>query len=84
MIKTISILGSTGSIGLTSLDIIEKKKNFFKVYLLSANKNYVITRQIKKYKPVILAIIQFCFKRNKSKKTLIVNQIDHNFIKKKN
>ena len=38
MIKTISILGSTGSIGLTSLDIIEKKKKFFKVYLLSANK----------------------------------------------
>ena len=29
MIKTISILGSTGSIGLTSLDIIEKKKKIF-------------------------------------------------------
>lgn len=89
MIKTISILGSTGSIGLTSLDIIEKKKNFFKVYLLSANKNYkLITRQIKKYKPSIFVIGNYSIfkkvsKAYKSKKTLIVNQIDHNFIKKK-
>ena len=35
--KTISILGSTGSIGLNSLEII-KKKNYFKIILLSAKK----------------------------------------------
>ena len=53
MKKKISILGSTGSIGLTTLKIIDKKKNFFKpLYLLSANKNYkLICKQIKKYKP---------------------------------
>ena len=40
MKKTISILGSTGSIGLNTLSIIDKKKNNFKVELLSANKNF--------------------------------------------
>ena len=38
MKKLISIIGSTGSIGLTSLKIIDKKKNFLKVNLLSAKK----------------------------------------------
>ena len=52
MKRTISILGSTGSIGLTTLKIIDKKKKFFKIFLLSANKNYkLIIKQIKKYKP---------------------------------
>ena len=40
MTKTISILGSTGSIGLNTLKIIDKKKNNFKVNLLAANSNY--------------------------------------------
>ena len=39
MKQKISILGSTGSIGLQSLDIISKNKNSFIIYLLSANKN---------------------------------------------
>ena len=36
----ISILGSTGSIGTTTLDIIKKKFSHFQVNILSANKNY--------------------------------------------
>ena len=36
----ISILGSTGSIGLSTLSIIDKKKNAFKINYLSANNNY--------------------------------------------
>ena len=40
MTKTISILGSTGSIGLSTLDIILKNKSKFNVILLTANKNY--------------------------------------------
>jgi 1-deoxy-D-xylulose-5-phosphate reductoisomerase len=52
MMKKISILGSTGSIGRTSLDIINKKKNYFKIYLLSGHKNLnSIQQQIQKYKP---------------------------------
>ena len=50
-IKKISILGSTGSIGHSTLKIVEKK-NFLKVSVLSANKNFTnICKQIKKYKP---------------------------------
>ncbi len=52
MKKKISIIGSTGSVGLTTLSILDKKKTLFKVNLLSANKNYrKICEQIKKYKP---------------------------------
>ena len=40
MIKRISILGSTGSIGKNLLDIIKKDKKNFKIILLSARKNY--------------------------------------------
>ena len=40
MFKKISILGSTGSIGLTTLSIIDKKKKEFKIKFLSADKNY--------------------------------------------
>ena len=54
--KTIAILGSTGSIGQSSLDIIKKSKEF-KVELLIANKNYFkIINQIKVFKPNIVII----------------------------
>ena len=39
MKKTISILGSTGSIGLNTFKNINKRKNNFQINLLSANKN---------------------------------------------
>ena len=54
MKQTISILGSTGSVGLSTLKIIDKKKNLFKIEILSANQNFKLaTKQIKKYKPRI-------------------------------
>ena len=57
MKKNISILGSTGSIGLNSLKIFEKKKKLFSIYLLLANKNFrLICNQVKKYKPKIFII----------------------------
>ena len=50
MKKKIAILGSTGSIGTTSLKIIEKKRKLFNIELLSANKNYKkICKQIVKF-----------------------------------
>tara|TARA_Y100000816_G_scaffold285065_1_gene264236 strand:+ start:3887 stop:5056 length:1170 start_codon:yes stop_codon:yes gene_type:complete len=53
----ISILGSTGSIGSTTLKIIDKKKNLFSINLLSANKNFgLISKQIKKYKPKLFVV----------------------------
>ncbi len=39
MKKKIAILGSTGSIGLTTLDIISKNKKSFQIELLSTNRN---------------------------------------------
>ena len=40
MKKKIAILGSTGSIGKTLVDLIKKDKRNFKIELLTANKNY--------------------------------------------
>jgi len=40
MKKKIAILGSTGSIGKTVIDIIKKNKKDFEIVLLSADKNY--------------------------------------------
>ena len=51
MKKKIGILGSTGSIGLTTLNILSKNKSSFKLELLSTNKNIKkIRRQIKIFK----------------------------------
>ena len=87
MKKKISILGATGSIGVSALSVIDKNKFFFKIILLSSNKNYkIICRQIKKYKPEYYVIhnletyykIKKRFKKNKVK---ILNVFD--FDKKK-
>ena len=49
--KKIIILGSTGSIGKQTLEIIRKDKNKFKVLLLSTDKNInLISKQIKTFK----------------------------------
>ena len=51
MKKRISILGSTGSIGKKTLEIIRKDKKNFKVVLLSTNKNIkLISKQIKEFR----------------------------------
>ena len=83
MKKSVLILGSTGSIGLHSLNIISKKKNLFaiKIFLLAANKNYYeIKRQIIRYKPKNFLIYDFKIykkikKENKNKKIKIINTI---------
>ncbi len=50
MKKKIAILGSTGSIGKSTLDIIRKDKKNFDVVLLSANNNYKkIVQQAKEF-----------------------------------
>lgn len=55
--KNISILGSTGSIGVQTLDFISKTKNEFKVCGLSAGSNIdLLKEQISKFKPLIVSI----------------------------
>ena len=52
MKKKIIILGSTGSIGKSTLEVIKKNKKDFDIYLLSANNNYKkLIKQVKIFKP---------------------------------
>jgi len=51
MRKKIAILGSTGSIGISTLDVISKDKKNFEVVLLTANNNYKkLIQQAKKFR----------------------------------
>ena len=55
--KYISILGSTGSIGTQTLEIVSELPDKFKVIALTAGKNIsLLTSQIKKYEPEVVAI----------------------------
>ena len=88
-LKTIALLGSTGSIGKTTLEII-KKTNNFKVKLIIANSNYLkILDQIKIFNPQIVVVNNLKVflkikKKIKTKKIKILNNIDNieNYIKK--
>ena len=51
MKKKIAILGSTGSIGKSTLKVIKKNRNEFEVILLYANNNYKeLIKQAKEFK----------------------------------
>ncbi len=55
--KKIAILGSTGSIGISALDIIEKNPKRFEVVALAAGQNVnLIKKQIEKYRPKFVAL----------------------------
>jgi 1-deoxy-D-xylulose-5-phosphate reductoisomerase len=55
--KKITILGSTGSIGVSTLDVIEKNPKAFKVTALAAGRNVkLLAEQIIKYKPEIASV----------------------------
>ena len=65
MKKKICILGSTGSIGKTTLEIISKNKKDFDVVLLSGNNNVkLLIAQAKKYKPRYIYSNNLYFKEN--------------------
>ncbi len=70
MKKKIAILGSTGSIGKSTLDVISKDKKNFDVVLLSANNNYKeLVKQAKKFRAKNI-IIKNKFLYQKVKKLL--------------
>lgn len=57
--KKISILGSTGSIGLNALKVIYDNSNTFEVVALSANRNInIIKKQIEFFKPKIASVMR--------------------------
>ena len=69
MKKKIVILGSTGSIGKATVEIIKKDINHFNVILLTTNKNYnEILKQTKILKPKNLVINNFKHYINLKKK----------------
>tara|TARA_B100001059_G_C17830577_1_gene584387 strand:+ start:456 stop:1628 length:1173 start_codon:yes stop_codon:yes gene_type:complete len=86
----ISILGSTGSIGSTTLKIIDKKKKLFSVNLLSAKKNIrLISNQIKKYNPKVFVVTDKKVylkikKKFKKSKTKIFNEFNNKSFLKSN
>jgi len=71
----IAILGSTGSIGKSTLDIIRKDKKNFDVILLTANNNYKkLIQQAKQFKAknVLIKNYKFYLKvKNSLKKTKV-------------
>ncbi len=91
MKKTIAILGSTGSIGKTTFNIIKKNKKDFEVILLTTNKNIsVILKQTKilKVKNILISSEPHYLrlkKRLKNKSIKVHNNLDNlqNIVKKK-
>ncbi|MGL5963673.1 MAG: 1-deoxy-D-xylulose-5-phosphate reductoisomerase [Fusobacteriaceae bacterium] len=55
--KKISILGSTGSIGLSALEVIRGAKDSFEVVALTAHNNHtLLSEQIKEFKPKYVSV----------------------------
>ena len=58
MKKNISILGSTGSIGIQTLDVIRDQYEHFNIIGLSTNKNIDrLEQQIKEFSPVAVCVM---------------------------
>lgn len=57
LMKTISILGSTGSIGTQALEVVERNKDRFSIYALSCGSNIELFKeQIQKFKPKVISV----------------------------
>lgn len=56
--RQIAVLGSTGSIGTHTLDIVDKYPGRFRVVALGAGRNVTVLReQVKKYRPEMVAVL---------------------------
>ena len=82
MKKSIAILGSTGSIGKSTLDIIRKDKKSFEVVLLTANNNYkMLAKQALEFNVKNVLIyndenFEYLKKILKNKKNIPINLIE--------
>jgi 1-deoxy-D-xylulose-5-phosphate reductoisomerase len=55
--KAISILGSTGSVGVTTLDVVSRFPDRFRVVAMAAGKNLdLLAEQIKRFKPELVSV----------------------------
>ena len=76
--KSLAIIGSTGSIGKSSLDVYRKNKNLFKLLYLAANTNFQkLHKQSKIYKPKSIFLINHAsYSKYKTKSKLLINVND--------
>ena len=78
--KKIAILGSTGSIGKQTIDIVRKDKKNFKIMLLTTNKNHnLISKQIKEFKVKNIIVTNknsYLILKKRFKKINIFNKLD--------
>ena len=73
--KKITILGSTGSIGTQTLDVVRKNKDKFEVVAISANRSVdLLLEQILEFKPKYVAV--YNEESAKKLKNMIPNDID--------
>ena len=86
---SIALVGSTGSVGVTTLKIIEEYKNFFSLDYLACDRNYkVIKNQIKKFSPKYVFVNnQYCRKKlikyfKNSNKIIFLDEYGNQFLKK--
>jgi 1-deoxy-D-xylulose-5-phosphate reductoisomerase len=55
--KAISVLGSTGSIGVTTLDVVARFADRFQVVAMAAGKNLeLLARQVKRFRPKLVSV----------------------------
>ncbi len=55
--RTLTILGSTGSIGTNTLDVVRRKADRFSVFALAAGRNIdLLAEQIKEFKPQVVVL----------------------------
>ncbi len=56
--KNISILGSTGSIGQSTLSVVEKFPDRFKVVALAAGNNVeLLEKQVRQFRPSMVSVV---------------------------
>ena len=56
-VKSVTILGSTGSVGCNTLDLIERSPNRFRVDVLTGNKNVdLLIKQARAFRPKLAVI----------------------------
>ncbi len=61
MKKRIAILGSTGSIGTQTLEVVEQNPEYFEVEVLTANNNIdLLIEQARKFKPNMVVVANEC------------------------
>ena len=55
--RTLAILGSTGSIGKQTLEVVEEHPDLFEVYAITANRSAdLLIEQARKFRPEVVVI----------------------------